>query len=168
MSMPFICGAAPSSLTVPLILPSPAALTLWPEIRAKPQARTTADSTTAWLYRFFIKNLLGNCPLADFHDLLLSRRGVWINRFQAKLFGHFFLFALLRHQRPQIEHQVPSLIRLDVVGKRRHGSAVQPGHENLVDVLIGIATLWPGAFGEVIRSNRPAEIIGQRSGGGSI
>jgi hypothetical protein len=58
MSMPFMCGAAPSSLTLPVILPSPAALTFGPKINAAQQSKTTADITAAKLYRFVIESPL--------------------------------------------------------------------------------------------------------------
>jgi hypothetical protein len=57
MSMPFMWGAAPSSLTVPVILPSPAAVTFWLKIKAAQLTSTTSDSTTAKLYRFLIESL---------------------------------------------------------------------------------------------------------------
>src|ERR1700685_2703639 len=57
MSMPRMCGAVPSSLTVPVILPSPEAFTFWSKVNAAQQSRTTADSTTARLYRFVISYL---------------------------------------------------------------------------------------------------------------
>jgi hypothetical protein len=52
-----MCGAVPTSLTVPVILPSPAALTFGPKITAAQQSRTTADSTGAILNRFVIETL---------------------------------------------------------------------------------------------------------------
>src|ERR1700688_3276232 len=107
-------------------------------------------------------------PTHSFSRLLLSRRGVWINRLQAKLLGHILLFALLGHKRSQIEHQVPGFVRLDVVRKRRHGRAIQPGHENPIDVFVRIATLWPGSLSKVERSDLPAEVIGEGRGGWAV
>src|ERR1700682_1149788 len=51
MSMPLMRGAVPLSLTVPVILPSPAALTLGPEDRIAKEINTTAASTAKNLYR---------------------------------------------------------------------------------------------------------------------
>src|ERR1700733_11191306 len=146
MSMPFMWGAGPSSLTVPVILPSPAALTVCVEIKAAHPINTISDSITAELRRFLIEVLLKELlaePGCMPQPLLLRYRSIGIDRLQGKLFRHFFFFALLSHKRSQIENQVPCFIGLDIVGKRRHGSAVQAGHEDPVDILIAIATLWP-------------------------
>ena len=43
MSMPFMCGAAPSSFTVPVILPSPAALLSGP--KSMPHSRLEIELT---------------------------------------------------------------------------------------------------------------------------
>src|ERR1035437_2335491 len=173
MSMPFMCGAAPSSLTVPVILPSPAALTLWLRKNAPQETRITADSTAVNLLRFVIENLLTKtakllllCEL--FQPLLLARWGIGIDRLEVEFFRHLLLFAGLRHERSQIENQIPRLIRLNVVGKRRHRSAVQTGHEDSVDIAIRIAAFRPRSLGKVVGSNWPAEIIGQGRGGGTI
>src|ERR1039458_8413737 len=87
---------------------------------------------------------------------------------ESELLGHVFFFAVLRHKRPQVEDQVPCLIRLEVVGERRHGSAVQSGHEDPVNSAIRIAAFWPGAFGKVVGGNRPAEVILKGRGGRAI
>src|SRR5580698_328280 len=55
MGIPFMCGAVPSSFTVPVILPSPAALTFWLKIDAAriitPQAiKTSKAMTCAFLF----------------------------------------------------------------------------------------------------------------------
>src|ERR1700683_239423 len=63
MSMPFMCGAAPSILTVPVILPSPAALTFPPKSNAPQQTRTNAASAAADLYRFIEVSLNRNLLL---------------------------------------------------------------------------------------------------------
>src|SRR5438132_8290269 len=42
-------------------------------------------------------------------------------------------------QRPEKVHQVPGVRRLEVVGKRGHGGAVESRHEDLVQVLVGDA-----------------------------
>src|SRR5713226_2906525 len=162
MSMPFICGGAPSSLTEPEILPSPAALTFWPRINAAQQTRTTTDSTATKLCRFLIRSLLkehGTECCSELRCLWLSRRRIWINRFQAELFRHFFFFALLGHERAQIENQVPRLVGLDIVSEGRHGSAIQAGHEDAVNILIGVAAFGPGAVCEVEGCDRTSEII---------
>src|SRR5579859_711922 len=122
----------------------------------------TTVSKAVKLYRLFIHFSLMNCktslvlrpPL-----LLLWRSCIGIDRLQAKLFGDGFLLAGFRHQRSQIEDQIPCLIRLDVVGKRGHRGTVQASHKNAVDVAIGVATFWPGLFGEVVRRNRTAKVI---------
>src|ERR1700683_11862 len=173
MSIPFMCGAGPSSFTVPVILPSPAALTPWLRINAAEQTRTIADSTTARLYRFLIESPLVKrtakiLKLVLMLFLLLSRRSIWINRFQGELFRHFLFLAFLGHESSQIENQVPSLVGFDVVGKRRHGSAIQPGHEDPVNIQIGVAALRPRPVGKVEGCDRTAEIILKGRGGRSV
>src|ERR1700733_5544883 len=100
--------------------------------------------------------------------LLLSRRCVWIHRLQAKLLCHLLLLAALSHKGSEIENQIPSLVRLDVVGKRGHGSAVEAGHEYAIDIAIGIAALGTGTFGKVVSSDRPTQIVGESRGGGAV
>src|ERR1700722_10794833 len=145
---------------------------------------TTVNSKAAKLYCFFIESPLlesekrkrkkktsketkklnsGNSP-----PLLRWGRSIRINRLQPKLFRQHLFLAVLMHERPQIEHQVPRLFGLDVVGKRRHGSAVQASHEDPIDILIGIAAFWPGAIGKVEGRDGTSEIIGERRGGGSV
>src|SRR5580658_9165581 len=111
---------------------------------------------------------LGDFLRTPFAPLLLSRRGIGINRLQRQLLRHRLFLAVLLHLCPQIEDQVPSLFGLDVVGKRGHGRAVQTGHENSVNVAIRIAALWPGSLGKVEGCDRPAEIILKGRGGRSI
>src|SRR6266446_3218281 len=91
--------------------------------------------------------------------LLLRCRGIRINWLQVELLCQFPFLALLRHQRPQIENQVPRLIGLDVIGKGRHGSTVQASHENPINILIGVTAFWPGSLGEVEGCNLSSEII---------
>src|ERR1022692_2968701 len=91
--------------------------------------------------------------------LLLCHRGIGINRLQRELFRYSLFFALLRHKRSQIENQVPRLIGLDVVSKRRHRSAVQAGHENPVNILIGVAAFWARSIRKVKGLDRASEII---------
>ena len=91
--------------------------------------------------------------------LLLRHRGIGINRLQTEPFCDFLFLALLSHKGSQIEHQVPGLIGLDVVRKRRHRSAVQTSHEDPVNVLIGVATFWASSIGEVKRRDGTTEII---------
>jgi hypothetical protein len=59
-------GATPSSLTVPVILPSPAALTSRLSSNAPQQMNTTVNSKAAKLYCFLIESpLLENEKEAD-------------------------------------------------------------------------------------------------------
>ena len=65
-------------------------------------------------------------------------------------------------------HQIPCIIGLNYIGKRRHGRPVHTGHEDPVEILIRRAALEAGVVarvGKVIRSNRLILAIGQgRSG----
>src|ERR1700691_1400752 len=100
-----------------------------------------------------------------FRDLLLSGwdRCVWIHRLQSELFSHLFFLAVLPHEGSEIENQIPSLLRFDIVGEGGHGSAVQTGHEDAVNIAIGVAALWPGALGKVESLDGAAQIVGESS-----
>ena len=75
---------------------------------------------------------------------------------------------MLTHEGPQIENQVPSLIRLDVVGERRHRSAIEAGHKDPIDILVGVPALGPGPVGKVKGSDGTAEIVGESGSGRPI
>jgi len=47
-------------------------------------------------------------------------------------------------------HEVPRLVWFHVVDKRGHGRPIQTGHENAVEVLIGLTALESLAGGKVI------------------
>src|SRR5580692_6004440 len=55
-------------------------------------------------------------------------------------------------------HQIPSLIRADRVGERRHRRAVQAADEHSINVGSAVATL-DVAFGEIVRHDGVAPII---------
>src|SRR5258706_10127090 len=71
-------------------------------------------------------------------------------------------------QRAQVMHQVPSVFRLDDVGKRRHRRAVEAGHENLIEIMVGRAALEAGALGKIVRSYRLIAAVRKRGSGGTI
>src|SRR4029077_20017017 len=57
------------------------------------------------------------------------------------------------------------------VSERRHGCAVQARHEDLVEILVGIAALEAGvvfAQGEVVGTNRIVFAVGEGSGGWAV
>src|SRR6266850_2100477 len=65
-------------------------------------------------------------------------------------------------------HEVPSVFRLDDVGKRRHRRAVEAGHENLIEIMVGRAALEAGALGKIVRSYRLIVAVRKRGSGGTI
>src|SRR6266404_5391946 len=65
-------------------------------------------------------------------------------------------------------HQVPSVFRFDDVRKRRHRRAVEAGHENLIEIMVGCAALEAGAFGKIVGPNRLFVAVRKRGGGGTI
>ena len=68
-------------------------------------------------------------------------------------------------QRPQIVHQVPGVFGLNLVAERGHRRAVQTGHEDLVQVLVGFSRLEPRSGREIVGANRfIVAICGRRSG----
>ena len=57
----------------------------------------------------------------------------------------FVLLAVTMNlQGAQEVDEIPSVVRLDHVGERRHGRAIDAGHEDLVDILVGRAALEAG------------------------
>src|ERR1700730_9512801 len=108
--MPRMCGAVPSSLTVPVILPSPAALTLWLRNSAPQETRITADNTAVNLFRIVMENSLltelqsCRCCAKPFRLLLLARGRIRIDRLQVQLFRHLLGFAGLLHESSKIEN----------------------------------------------------------------
>src|SRR5208282_744807 len=65
----------------------------------------------------------------------------------------------------------PSVVRLNHISERWHGRAVHACHEDLVDILIGAATLEAGIVltqGKVVRTNRIVLAVGESRGGGTI
>ena len=79
---------------------------------------------------------------------------------------YFVLLAVTMDlQRAQEVDEIPRVVRLDDVGKRRHRRAIDAGHEDLVDILIGRAALETGivsAVGEVVGANRLIFAVGER------
>src|SRR5467141_2776491 len=65
-------------------------------------------------------------------------------------------------------HQVPCVFRLDDVGKRRHRRAVEAGHENLIEIMVGRAALEVGALGKIVGPNRLLVAVRKRGSGGTI
>ena len=64
-------------------------------------------------------------------------------------------------QRAQIVHEVPGLFGLDDVGKRRHGRAVQTGHEDFVEVTVRCTALEAVPRVKVVRPNRLVIAVGE-------
>src|SRR5580698_160050 len=154
MSMPFMCGAVPVNFTVPVMEPPPAAFTFWLKTTAPMQTNTSAGSTAESLHPYgFLMNSLLVSQFSRVPELLC-----W-HRLQPQLLRNLSFLAvenIVGLQGTQIEHQVPCLIRFNVVGKRGHGCAIQTGHEDSVDVLVSGTALGARAVGEVVGQNGPA------------
>src|SRR5271170_1662676 len=73
-----------------------------------------------------------------------------------------------RLQSPQEMHEVPGVIRLDHIGKRRHRRTIKTSHENAIEILIGLAALETRARREVVRADRIVLAVGERCRGGAI
>src|SRR6267378_1450641 len=71
-------------------------------------------------------------------------------------------------QSAQVMHQVPSVFRLDDVGKRRHRRAVKAGHENLIEIMVGRAALEAGAGSKIVGPNRLIVAVRKRGSGRTI
>src|ERR1700752_342783 len=105
-----MCGAVPSSVTVPLILPSPAALTLWLRNSAPPETRITADNTVVNLFFIVMESSLltelqsCRCCAMSFQPLLLAGWRVGVDRLQIELFRYLLGLARLFHESSKIEN----------------------------------------------------------------
>src|SRR6202008_2799030 len=68
-------------------------------------------------------------------------------------------------------HEVPVVIGLNDIGKRRHRCSVQAGHEDAIEVIVRASTLESRvvpAIGKVIRTNWLIFAVGQRRCRGSV
>src|SRR5947209_6143920 len=133
MSIVFSCGGVPLNFTLPVILPSPAALTLLPKLNKPTTTSSNAVSIPASLYAIFIYAFSSMRSLFALRLVVLLlvvirlRRRVRIDWFQPELFSDFFFFLVHtgdRLQGSQVHHKIPRLVRFDVVGKRRHWCSV--------------------------------------------
>src|SRR5258706_7270474 len=83
----------------------------------------------------------------------------------ARGFENLILFtATVYLQRAQVVYEVPGVVGLDNICERRHGRAVQTGHENTIEVLIGYATLETSIVscrGEVVRTDGLIFAVGE-------
>src|SRR5215471_10523816 len=93
---------------------------------------------------------------------------VGIDLLQTELLSDGFFLALHRLQSAQIENQVPSFVRFDVVGERRHRSAIQTGHEYAIEIAIGRATLELRLIMEIEGLDGTILIVLQRVGRRSV
>src|SRR5207245_2959644 len=133
----FWCGAVPSSLIVPVMLAPEGGAALTPrcEITAKSISISAAARIANILCRIsvFMNSVSSVKLLVLTVRLGLVCRGfrrIWIDWLQAKLPCDVSFLGVHGLQGAQIEHQVPGLVGLYVVGKRRHRRAVEAGHED--------------------------------------
>src|ERR1700723_3059151 len=90
--------------------------------------------------------------------LLCSARGIWTDWFQIlsvscsiTLPQRELLVRERRLQGAQEMHQVPCVVRLDHIRKRRHRRSVEAGHEDPVEVAVRVAAHEPVARGKIKR-----------------
>src|SRR5580698_10964300 len=105
----------------------------------------------------------------SYRKLLCAARGIRTDWFQIlsvscsiTLPEREFLVRERHLQGAQEMHQVPCVVRLDHIGKRRHRRSVQAGHEDPVEVAVRIAAHEPFARGKIKRLDGIALAIGQR------
>ncbi len=68
---------------------------------------------------------------------------------------------LLYLQCAEIVHQIPGFFRLHHVGERRHRRAVNSGHENPIEVLVGTAALGAIGRSEIVWPDRLIVAVGK-------
>src|SRR5208283_1246867 len=74
-------------------------------------------------------------------------------------------------QRTQEMNEIPGIVRLNYVGEGWHRRAIQTGHEDLVDILVGLAALEARIVAtgrEVVGADRIVLAVGESRGGGAI
>src|SRR5215469_2632810 len=74
-------------------------------------------------------------------------------------------------QRAQEVDQVPGVVGLNVIGKRWHGSAVETGHEDSIEIRVRRTALEAGitfAAAEIVRTDRLILTVGQGCSRGPI
>jgi hypothetical protein len=67
-------------------------------------------------------------------------------------------------QGSHVVHQVPGLVRRELVGVGPHGASIHPGHEGAVKIAVCDAALESVGDGEVVRGERFVLDIDQRRG----
>ena len=81
---------------------------------------------------------------------------------------HRRLRRVQRLQRAQEMHEIPRLIGLQLIGERGHRRAVESGHEDPVQVLVGFATHEAGTRLEIVRTDGIVLAVRQRLGGWAV
>ena len=85
---------------------------------------------------------------------------------------NFVLFTVtVNLQRTQEMDEIPGVVRLNHVSKGRHGRAVQAGHEDRVDILVGAAALEARIFSaqsKVVGTDRIVFAVGEGRGGRTV
>ena len=71
-------------------------------------------------------------------------------------------------QRAEKMHQIPRFRRLEIVGERGHRRAIDTGHEDPVEILVGLSTLEAGTGGEVVRHDPVVLAVHEGGSGGTI
>src|SRR6202041_3029620 len=97
----------------------------------------------------------------SYMKLLCAARGIRTDRFQIlsvrcsiALPEREFLVREPDLQGAQEMHQVPCVVGLDHIGKRRHRRSVEAGHEDPVQIAVGIAAHEALARGKIERLDR--------------
>src|SRR6266404_1541533 len=138
MSIGFGCGGVPSSLMVPVTLPPEggAALTLRCAVCTASPISSIAEKIALSLYLFRTRILefslllvLVVCLVFVWRSRSRSRSRscswscwcIWIDWFQTQLLRDLFFLGVHGLKCAQVEHQVPSLVRLHIISKRWHG-----------------------------------------------
>src|SRR5580704_1678532 len=95
--------------------------------------------------------------------LLCAARGIGTDRFQILSVSCFitlpecqFLIRQSYLQGAQEMHQIPCVVGLDHVRERRHRRSIEAGHEDAVQISVGVAAHEPVARGKIKRLDRIA------------
>src|SRR5690348_7317217 len=84
------------------------------------------------------------------------------------LLGNFLCLGVEWLKGAQVEDKIPCFVGFDVVDKRRHGCAIEAGHEDLVNVGVAVAALGTSVLAEIVRVDSSTEVILQSGSRGAV
>jgi hypothetical protein len=76
------------------------------------------------------------------------------------LLGNFLFLGVHWLQSAQVKHQVPSFVRLHIIGKRWHRGAIQARHKDAVQITVSLSAFKPCLVMKVEWFDRAVLVVG--------